>query len=1168
MDEATVEAGWEVRQDEASGQVYYWNSITGDTSWEPPPHLAGAVEEFPSTSDMTPPWTQGYDDSGRLYYLNTETMETRWTPPDERQEEGEITSNGDVLAMTGGRGRRPSTAEQMDELNRLLSGEGEEGDEDEEEDPPEGEDTVIDLGVASEMPPQVLNETPQEGGEACPWLMFVNEDDGVPYYYNSVTGECLWDPPEEFLRYHQEQEQEEPQLAEIGDATGNDIGDILVQQETGDSTSKADSRTSSARPGSGAMQVEITPEFEEKVRQAIAAASSTPVGSGRLVLVRSPKQLAPRTGRSAGDGASARSLPNSGRPRSGASRPSSGGVVSRPRTPGGGPASSRIDPIPVPEGLSATPQEEDSPRFAKDDPQNDLVGASEEEVPFVNENYEQNQRHVEILAMENDAELGNYEQPTIRPVVIEEAEENTGEDDSGSLMAEGVFNEADGQIDAVEGGVYEAESHLLVIESTVDAPFGDESDSQLEPDTAEVTLDSEDCGHFEAAETPAAEFQLLGDMVEEISSGTGMAVDTMPPERIDEYPQQMGVPVGIELAALTLQCMARCFIARQQVKRRRETQHHAAPPDTLELLPETGMDDVAVDPMPEEEHEQAKVLPTFATAEEMELPCDADPSPPPESKETPRDADSSPTVITDQESPLPALPNHIHELGVSTEPQSSARSAVKSPRSSRKTTTSTPAQEQRPRRDPASMSKRLPSVLDVSTYFPSRRSHPSSRTPASSSADPTEPVAITRKTVELESPPRPRRSSRQEAEKMQAELEARRREEEQVQRAQIVEYQRIWTESRRAFDAEKKRLLAVKLERDNQRHHEIAVEKRARIQAQRERDAKRSRNSLPDNEADPNRLVWQHVKAQGRPTEQNVSQFRDALAQALDSAQFPNKMCAERARELHERIGRLRRASWALDSQLESVELRLLSELHPLTNLQRPLQAKHATNLRRRLENKLNLVQSWQRVLDEWETSKENGSTSRYWDTIKSRYAPSSATFTDDKTRRHYVLNAWRGAVGGDSLLHVAAWNGWEEHVRLLIEEGADVNLIDCSASHRTPLHEACRAGHSRVVELLLRSGARLSTVDVSGDSPLHVACRGGWTRVVRILLMAANDLGDDTEQQSLTLEDFFNLCNGKGRRAIEVATLPSLLEELENYDYQLNGAQQHNGGKHKQVKR
>ncbi|EGZ26789.1 hypothetical protein PHYSODRAFT_353346, partial [Phytophthora sojae] len=80
-DQATVETGWEVRQDDTSGQAYYWNSITGETSWEPPPHLVGAVEEFAGASEIIPPWTQAYDDSGRVYYLNTGTMETRWTPP-------------------------------------------------------------------------------------------------------------------------------------------------------------------------------------------------------------------------------------------------------------------------------------------------------------------------------------------------------------------------------------------------------------------------------------------------------------------------------------------------------------------------------------------------------------------------------------------------------------------------------------------------------------------------------------------------------------------------------------------------------------------------------------------------------------------------------------------------------------------------------------------------------------------------------------------------------------------------------------------------------------------------------------------------------------------------------------------------------------------------------
>ncbi|KAF1787716.1 Ankyrin repeat-containing domain [Phytophthora cactorum] len=74
-----------------------------------------------------------------------------------------------------------------------------------------------------------------------------------------------------------------------------------------------------------------------------------------------------------------------------------------------------------------------------------------------------------------------------------------------------------------------------------------------------------------------------------------------------------------------------------------------------------------------------------------------------------------------------------------------------------------------------------------------------------------------------------------------------------------------------------------------------------------------------------------------------------------------------------------------------------------------------------------------------------------------------------------------------------------------------------------------------------------LECVDVSGDSALHSACREGWTRVVRILLMAANDLGEERNWINTPIDTgrFFNLRNGKGRRAIDVATLPSLMEEL-----------------------
>ncbi|KAG2870273.1 hypothetical protein PC116_g30214, partial [Phytophthora cactorum] len=415
------------------------------------------------------------------------------------------------------------------------------------------------------------------------------------------------------------------------------------------------------------------------------------------------------------------------------------------------------------------------------------------------------------------------------------------------------------------------------------------------------------------------------------------------------------------------------------------------------------------------------------------------PSPPSEDVSSTNDSFPVPPSIFDQQSPAISETSRFDPPveGLPTAP--SAAPSVPS---------STPKQHS----CSASVAARLPAVLDVTRYFPRRPSLNFSH--SGSTTNTNEQVAITRKKVGLGLPPRACRVSQQEAKEHEKLLQTRRKVEERVQHAKIVEYQRIYMESRKTFEAEKQRLQEEKQIRDNQRQHEAEAEKRSRVQAQHERDAARTRSMTAVDSAD--RLVWEYLQTQGRLNEQNIRQFRDALTETLDSTQFPDKMRAERARELHERIKRLRRACWAVDSQLEAVELRLLSELHPLTDRQRPLQAKFAAKLRCRLEQMLTAVSSWQRVLDEWE---DHGSTSKYWGSIQARYAPSSAISSSDESRRQYFLNWWRGAPGGDSLLHLAAWNGWDKHVQLLIDEGADVNLIDSSASYTTPLYEACRAG-------------------------------------------------------------------------------------------------------------
>jgi hypothetical protein len=89
----------------------------------------------------------------------------------------------------------------------------------------------------------------------------------------------------------------------------------------------------------------------------------------------------------------------------------------------------------------------------------------------------------------------------------------------------------------------------------------------------------------------------------------------------------------------------------------------------------------------------------------------------------------------------------------------------------------------------------------------------------------------------------------------------------------------------------------------------------------------------------------------------------------------------------------------------------------------------------------------------------------------------------------------------GEVLLRNAVWFGQPELVQRLVDLGADVNKIDNLINKATNLHEAARAGHADICELLLSTGAMQEARDSSGDTALHVACRGGWTAVVKVLL-------------------------------------------------------------------
>lgn len=220
---------WIALEDPDSGDVYYANEVTGETTWDRPKvpkqlnqqqqtqdgnsqvsdnnNSSSNFSQYSETEnneEELPPGWVALEDEGDIYYANEVTGETTWDRPimPKRQEQPQQTQ----------RRNAQNSNDSSSNFSNDYTDDGDEGT-DEEGEESDDEEVSIDESLPND------------------WIALVDQDSGETYYSNEVTGETTWDKPEIFNKqntsyndadqsntsndYSQEEEESEGELSEV-----------------------------------------------------------------------------------------------------------------------------------------------------------------------------------------------------------------------------------------------------------------------------------------------------------------------------------------------------------------------------------------------------------------------------------------------------------------------------------------------------------------------------------------------------------------------------------------------------------------------------------------------------------------------------------------------------------------------------------------------------------------------------------------------------------------------------------------------------------------------------------------------------------------------------------------------------------------------------------------
>uniref|UniRef100_A0A3Q3KLI6 Ankyrin repeat domain 6b n=1 Tax=Mastacembelus armatus TaxID=205130 RepID=A0A3Q3KLI6_9TELE len=93
----------------------------------------------------------------------------------------------------------------------------------------------------------------------------------------------------------------------------------------------------------------------------------------------------------------------------------------------------------------------------------------------------------------------------------------------------------------------------------------------------------------------------------------------------------------------------------------------------------------------------------------------------------------------------------------------------------------------------------------------------------------------------------------------------------------------------------------------------------------------------------------------------------------------------------------------------------------------------------------------------------------------------------------------------GRSPMHLAAYKGHIEVVRILLKAGCNLDIQD--DGEQTALHRAAMVGNSDVMSALIGEGCALDRQDKDGNTALHEVCWHGYSQCVKLLVKAGANI-------------------------------------------------------------